>query len=217
MKNTNSSPVDIEELSLDGALRHLKVKSIKLLIAWGIALITISFGIGYRVARFFEDHDTTLTKARIEQVQKERDALREEIAEVRSVAAQKSGAPETSLCRVSFESVKWEADKFALRLCIYISSQNVCLPQSQVTFDDVPPDYSSSFWVPCADSYSYGLSWVLFSRSEHHGLVEEASGSTNEIQSLMNGETVRTSVPYFPQIVFTVGPDQRALRQTRRP
>lgn len=150
-------------------------------------------------------------------MQEERDALRKEVAEVRSVAIQKSEAPGTPACRVSIESVKWEADKFALRLCLYISSHNVCLPQSQLTFDDVPPDYSSSFWVPCADSYSYALSWELFSRSERHGLVPEASGSDNEMHSLMNGETVRTSLPYFPQIVFTVAPDQLASPQARRP
>ncbi len=204
-RRPDENSVDIEEISIREALKHLKVKSAKFLAGSCVAIIAAAFSTGFGLARFIEGHETSLMKARFEQLQKANGTLDNEVAQLRADASRRdSQQGQQQICRLDIQSVKWEDEEVAVRFCLSVNNEDVCFPKYRLTFDHVSIDYRSSFWLLCAERYHYTISWQIFERSGIGELRPLGNMGDNLSSTMDHGELVSASRPYFPQIVFGV-------------
>ncbi len=108
-------------------------------------------------------------------------------------------------CRVTMESIHWDASDYHSRLCLRINSERSCFPKERLAFDNRGGEYDSSFWIGCAVDYRYGFEWELF-KDTGNGFMGLGRGAGSQVFHTKNGDTNHHSLPYFPQIRFTITP-----------
>ncbi len=111
------------------------------------------------------------------------------------------------MCDVGIESLHWSSPDYGLNICMTVNREQVCFPDREKAFDKKNGSMSFLFPVTCQNEYLYSFDWTLFETDESTGVISAFRGGDSQINYAYMNQPVRTSRPYFPEILFSINPN----------